>query len=110
MKSKKTIDEMDGYETSSVMRWGCGQEVVAYLDWDERAFYLWFEPTDIFLDWCEEAPDIKYLLDELNEEIRKIGVQEFYNLDEVNSYCDGLCGDDDPAYFYEDELTGICGV
>ena len=90
--------------TDSVMRWGSGEEVIAHLDWDERRYYLWFEPTDNFLDWAEENEDIAYMVDELNAELEQIGVQEFCDLDGVNSFCKRFCGDDEPAYFYIDEL------
>ena len=117
-KSKKTIDELD-WQTSSVMRWGSGEEVVAYLDWDERRYYLWFEPTDFFVDWCEEVLEREHdesmmnMLKELRAELEKIGVQEFCDLDSVNSYCKSKCGSDDPfdrAEFYEDDLGNICGA
>ena len=108
-RSKKQIDDLD-WQTSSVMRWGNGEEVIAYLDWDERRYYLWFEPTANFIDWCEGQPDIAYMLDELNEELAQIGVHEFCELDGVNEFCKEYCGDNEPAFFYEDELTGICGA
>lgn len=118
MKSKKNTAELD-WQTSSVMRWGSGEEVVAYLDWDERRYYLWFEPTDFFVDWCEEVlrgygdDSMMQMLDALNEELAQIGVQEFCDLDSVNSYCESKCGSDDPydrAEFYEDEWGNICGA
>ena len=110
MKSKKTKEQLEEY-ASSVMRWDSGVEVIAYLSWDQRAWYLWFEPTDNFLDWIEEQTDVAYLLEDLNDDLGKIGVQEFYDLDDVNKFCKDFCGDDDPAYFYEDELLGgICGA
>lgn len=109
-KSKKTVDEIPDVYAESCMRWDCGQEVDAYLWWDERRYYLWFVPTDNFIDWCEENSEIAYLLDALYKDLDKLGVQEFYDLDSVNEFCRGLCGDDDPAYFYEDELCGVCGA
>lgn len=110
MKSKKRVEELD-WQTSSVMRWLSGEEVVAYLDWDERRWYLWFEPTDLFTDWCEEVgTEMKELYDDLDNELKKIGVQEFCTLDAVNSFCEGFCGDTEPAMFYEDEWGNICGA
>lgn len=103
MKSKKTIDELEAM-TDSVMRWGSGEEVIAHLDWDSKRYYLWFEPTDNFLDWAEENPDIAYMVDELNAELEQIGVQEFCDLDGVNAFCKRYCGDEDPAMFYIDEV------
>lgn len=111
-KSKNTILEMRDWDCSSVMRWGGGEEVIAYLTWDETRFYLWFEPTDAFTDFVEEQGDasLKLILDELRSELASIGVQEFGTLEAVNSYCEYFCGDNEPSFFYEDELVGICGA
>jgi len=115
MRSKKEMADLD-WQTSSVMRWSSGEEVEAYLDWDERRYYLWFEPTSGFEDWCEEVLQKEHddsmvkILAELREELAQIGVQEFCDLDGVNEFCKWYCGDDEPAYFYEDDLTGICGA
>lgn len=112
MKMREDLD----WQTSSTMRWGSGEEVVAYLDWDENCYYLWFEETDNFIGWCEEVLE-KYgdasqmeILEELRQELSKIGVKEFISLEAVNEYCKSMCGDNDPAYFYEDDLLGICGA
>lgn len=112
-KSKKLISEMD-WQTSSTMRWLCGEEVVAYLNWDETKYYMWFEPTSNFEDWCDETGGgmIEVLI-LLRKELTDIGVQEFYDLESVNEFCKRYCGSDDPydrAEFYEDELLGICGA
>lgn len=118
MKSKKTLDEI-GWACSSSMRWECGEEVVAYLDWDERAYYLYFEPAYGYEDWCKEVLEkdgddsMMLALEELRDTLTKIGVQEFYDLDSVNEFCKRYCGSDDPydrAEFYEDELLGVCGA
>ena len=116
--SKKNPDDLRALAESS-MRWGSGEEVVAYLDWDERLYYLWFEPGDGYVSWCEEVLR-KYgddhpmqMLNELRKELANIGVQTFGFLESVNSYCKGKCGSDDPydcAEFYEDEFCGICGA
>ena len=110
-KSKKTIDELD-WQTSSSMRWDSGEEVVAYLDWDDSRYYLWFEPSDSFADFCKEIEREDMLIG-LQNELWQIGVQEFYDLDSVNSYCESKCGSDDPfdrAEFYENEWGNICGA
>ena len=115
MKSKKTWDDVD-WQTSSVMRWCCGEEVIAYLDWDERRYYLWFEPTDNFEMWCEEVLEkenddsLMELLAELKEQLNDIHIQEFCTLEAVNEFCKQFCGDNEPAFFYEDETLGICGA
>ena len=110
VKSKKNIADLD-WQTSSVMRWDCGQEVIAYLDWDDRRYYLWFEPTDNFTDWVEECGgELDELMRDLLADIQKIGVQEFCELESVNEFCKQFCGDDEPAFFYEDALVGICGA
>ena len=118
MKSKKSAEELLPY-CESTMRWGSGEEVVAYLDWDERKYYLFFEPTSGFEESCEEVlqregdDSMMNLLTELRAELEKIGVQEFYDLDSVNSYCKSKCGSDDPydcAMFYEDDWGNICGA
>ncbi len=112
MKSKKTVEQLEEM-VDSVMRWGCGEEVVAHLDWDERAWYLWFEPTSNEIDWCEQNPDLAPVLENLEKELADVGVQEFYDLDSVNAYCKRQCGSDDPydcAEFYEDEWGNICGA
>jgi len=118
MKSKKTMDELEIY-CESTMRWGSGEVVCAYLSWDERRYYLWFEPTIGFEEWCEEvlerdgSDSMMKMLTELREELSRIGVQEFCDLDGVNSYCKNKCGSDDPfdcAEFYEDEWGNICGA
>ena len=111
MRSKKTAAELD-WQTSSSMRWADGEEVVAYLDWDERCYYLWFEPSLNFTVFCEEI-DREDFLANLENELAKIGVQEFYSLEDVNEYCKEMCGSYDPydrAEFYEDELLGVCGA
>ena len=107
MKCDKKISEMN-WTCESTMRWDGGEEVAAYLDWDERRFYLWFEPTDKFADFCKEI-DRDDLLVGLQNELAQIGVQEFGSLEGVNDYCKRNCGDDDPAMFYENEY-GICGA
>lgn len=109
MKSTKSVNDLTS-ECESTMRWGGGEEVICRLDWDRNYFYLWIEPTWGFEDFCE-AEGLSNLLEELNAELEKIGVQQFCSIDEVNSYLEDLCGDDDPAYFYEDELFGdLCLV
>ena len=116
--SKKKIEDLEEM-ASSTMRWGSGEEVVAHLDWDERLFYLWFEPTDGFVEWCEEVKEkdgddhLMQLLTELRAELDRIGVQTFCFLESVNSYCKNKCGSDDPydcAEFYEDDWGNICGA
>jgi len=116
--SKKKPEDLEEMATSS-MRWGSGEEVVAHLDWDENRFYLWFEPTCGFEDFCEEILEREHddsmmkLLEELRAELEKIGVQEFFDLDSVNSYCKSKCGSDDPydrAEFYEDDWGNVCGA
>jgi hypothetical protein len=118
MKSKKNVADLN-WKTSSVMRWGSGEEVIAYLDWDERRYYLWFEPTDNFTDWCEEVlrgygdDRMMQMLDALTEELARIGVQEFCDLESVNKFCKKYCGSDDLydcAEFYEDDWGNICGA
>ena len=101
--------ELD-WSVSSVMRWDSGQEVVAYLDWSSEWYYLWFEPSDGFIDWCNEDPDIAYLLDEVTAETDRLGVMRFADLDSVNECCAEHCGDNEPAFFYEDEWGNICGA
>lgn len=110
-KSKKQVSEMN-WQASSTMRWLSGEEVVAYLDWDESKYYLWFEPTSNFEDFCEEI-ERNDLLIGLQNDLDQIGVQELYDLNSVNEFCKRYCGSDDPydcAEFYEDELVGICGA
>lgn len=111
MKSKKTVEQLE-WQTSSVMRWLSGEEVVAYLDWDEDRFYLWFEPSDSFADFCAEIERDDLLIG-LQNEIAQIGVQEFRDLDSVNEFSRRYCGSDDPydmAEFYWDEWNNICGA
>ena len=111
-KSKKTKYDMTDWATSSVMRWSSGEEVIAYLDWDETRYYLWFEPTDLFTDFCAEiGREDMYIA--LNNELEQIGVQEFRLLNSVNEFCKQHCGSDDPydcAEFYEDDFGNICGA
>lgn len=109
MKCNKTVAELD-WQSCSCMRWGNGEEVNAYLDWDERFYYLWFEVTPTFEDWCEKCPDIAYMLDDLNTELEKIGVQKFGSLESVNAFCAQFCGDNEPAMFYFDEWGCVCGA
>lgn len=102
MKSKKSKDELSD-QTSSVMRWLDGEEVVARLDWDERYYYVWFEPTFNFEDFCEEIGR-EDMLTELEAELDRIGVNQFCELESVNEFCKRYCGDDEPAHFYWDEF------
>ena len=103
MKSTKKPYELEEM-ADSVMRWGSGEEVVAHIDWDSRWYYLWFDPTMNFVDWAEENPDIAYLLEELVDELAKLGVQQFSSLEGVNAFCAEHCGDNEPAYFYIDDV------
>jgi hypothetical protein len=114
-KKTEDLEEM----ASSTMRWGSGEEVIAHLDWDERVFYLWLEPTSGFEAWCEEVQEregddsMMKMLEELREELDRIGVQLFGSLESVNSYLKIKCGSDDPydrAEFYEDDWGNICGA
>lgn len=116
--SKKKIEDLEEMASSS-MRWGSGEEVVAHLDWDEYLYYLWFEPTSGFEDWCEELLEresddsMMKMLEELREELSRIGVRTFDSLESVNSYCESKCGSDDPydrAEFYVDDWGNICGA
>ena len=118
MKSKKTWEEVD-WQSCSAMRWVCGEEVNAFLDWDERRYYLWFEPTYGFEMWCAEVCEKEHnnnlmeLLSELKEQLNDIGIQEFCDLEAVNEFCKQFCGSDDPydcAEFYEDEWGNIRGA
>jgi len=108
MNSKKEREPFD-WQTSSVMRWLSGEEVIAYLDWDENRYYLRFEPTGNFEDFCKEIGREDMLIG-LENELAQIGVQSFYDLDSVNKFCERYCGDEDPAEFYEDEWGNICGA
>ena len=112
MKTYKELTEVTGSYCESAMRWLDGEEVVANLYWDEDAYYLWFEESDSFADWCREI-DREDMLIGLENELAQIGRIICYDLDSVNAMCKRYCGSDDSfdcAYFYEDELTGICGA
>ena len=115
-KSKKKIEDMPCSFCESTMRWGSGEEVIACLYWDERCYYLWFEPTYNFISFCqsvwidEEDESMMHLLDALRKELDEIGVQEFADLESVNSFCESYCGDNEPSYFYEDDLMGVMGA
>lgn len=110
MKSTKKHDDLNSYCTS-VMRWGNGEEVEANLSWDDRWFYVWFEPTWGFIDWCEETGgSMQTMLEELNLELVKLGVHQFSDLDDLNAFCESFCGDDEPAEFYTDEWDNVCGA
>lgn len=104
MKSTKKIEELDE-QTSSVMRFLEGEEVVARLDWDNQRYYVWLEPTWNFEDFCEEIGR-EDMLTELQKELAEIGVHSFCDLDGVNQFCKRYCGDEDPAQFYWDEFYG----
>ena len=106
MKCDKTIDSLDRM-AESTMRWLEGEEVTAYLDWDSRYFYVWFEPTWNFEDFCEEqGGHLLSMLSDLRHELEQIGVRRFYDLDSVNKFCEQHCGDNEPAMFYVDETFG----
>ena len=108
MKSKKKIVDLD-YMCESTMRWGNGEEVVAYLDYDSKWFYVWFEPTWGFIDFCEETGgSMLSMLEELNIELVKLGVHQFYDLDSVNKFCANFCGDNEPSEFYLDSMGFVC--
>lgn len=99
-------------QTSSVMRFLEGEEVSANLDWDDNFYYLWFEPTWQFEDFCESnGVDMLEQLNRLRAEIDRIGMKCFCDLEAVNRFCERYCGDDEPAGFYYDEiLETVCGV
>jgi len=113
MKSKMPVSDLNPVCTS-VQRFINGEEIVCNLDWDDRWYYVWMEPTYGWESFCEECGDPSMLLN--LEALRgvlqnSIGVHQFSDLDGVNRFCDGFCGDDEPAEFYEDELLGnICGA
>lgn len=107
MKSAKKVEELD-YMASSSMRWLNGEEVTAFVDYDSRWYYVWFEPTWNFEDFCH-ANDLDYMLSDLEEEIGKIGVNQFYDLGSVNEFCEQYCGDNEPSEFYFDEYMNVCG-
>lgn len=111
MRCDKTIDSLERM-TESTMRWLDGEEVTAYLDWDSRYFYVWFEPTWSFEDFCEEqGGDMLTMLSDLRQELAQIGVQKFYDLSSVNDYLESYCGDNEPSMFYLDETLGVvCGA
>lgn len=102
MKCEKKATELN-WQTSSVMRWLEGEEVIAYLDWDDRYYYVWFEPTWMFEDFCKEN-NREDMLISLESELNQIGVNKFYDLDDVNSMCKKYCGDDEPAQFNWNEF------
>ena len=112
MKTYKELVEVTGSYCESAMRWLDGEEVIANLYWDDDAFYLWFEPSDAFADWCREI-DREDMLGGLENELAQIGRVICYDLDSVNEFCKRYCGSDDPfdrAEFYEDEWGNICGA
>lgn len=109
MENKPYWDEHPSY-AESVMRYLDGEEIVAHLSWDEKLYYLWFEPTCAFEDFCEEIGREDMLTDLLIE-LEKIGVRKFGSLDSVNSFCESKCGDDEPAQFiYDDYYETVEGV
>lgn len=114
---KTDLNSMDMYwMCSSSMRWTSGEEVVAYLDWDDRWddrwFYVWIEPSSNFEDFCEEqGGELLTMLYDLRQELSQLGVQKFHDLSSVNDYLESHCGDNEPAMFYLDETLGVvCGA
>lgn len=109
MKSEKTVDELEQmYAISSSMINLEGYEVVAFLDWDERWYYVWFEPASHEIEFCEENGYTKEL-EELQKELDDMGVHQFYELEDVNKYLKDYCGDNEPAEFWEGDF-GIEGA
>ena len=110
-KSKKNVCELEE-QASSVMRFLFGEEVLCSIDWDERYYYVWMEPTSAFCDFCEECgdPSMILALENVRESLRRLGVNQFCDLDGVNQFLYNCCGDDEPAEFYEDEFGNICGA
>lgn len=109
MKSDKNIDTLEKMAESS-MRWLDGEEVTVFLDWDDRSYYVWCEPTWNFEHYCEEQ-GLLTLLSNLRQELDQIGVQQFFDLVSVNAFCRQYCGDNDPSEFYIDEtFPGIIGA
>ena len=106
MKTKAQLED----QASSVMRFLEGEEVIAYIDWDSTWYYVWLEPTWAFEDFCEEHEDCLPMLENLREELDRIGVQNFGDLDGVNRFLRRYCGDDEPAEFYLDEYDNVVGV
>ena len=111
MKCDKTIDSLDRM-AESTMRWLEGEEVTAILDWDDRYYYVGFEPTSGFEDFAEEmGGHLLTMLADLRQELEKIGVNRFYDLDSVNEFCEQYCGDNEPSMFYVDDTFGwVCGA
>lgn len=102
MENVKKIEDLEE-QTSSVMVWLEGEEVIAHLDWDEDYYYVWFEPTSFFADFCEEIGREDMLIG-LQNDLAQVGVHAFCDLDGVNQFCKRYCGDDEPAQFYWDEF------
>lgn len=87
-----------------------GQEVTAYLDWDNSYFYVWLEPSTSYEDFCEEI-ERDDMLGGLINDLAQIGVNRFYDLFFVNEFLKALCGDNNPAEFYLDDTLGcVCGA
>ena len=106
MRSKMKAVDLEEM-ACSCMRWLEGEEVHVYLDWDENWYYVWFEPTSLFEDFCEEVcGSTNEMLKNLREEIEKIGVHQFCDLDDVNEYIEQYCGDNEPSMFYVDDTFG----
>lgn len=110
MKTYKNPVELESM-AESVMVYLDGQEVVAHIDWDPVWFYVWLTPSTTFEDWCDET-ERNDLLTDLLSDLDRYDVQRFGNLDSVNAFLRELCGDDNPALFYVDDVFGeemICG-
>ena len=108
MKSKKNPQNLDRM-CESTMVYLEGQEVTARLDWDRKWFYVWLEPSVIWEDWCE-SNGMNEMLTDLENDLARIGVEQFHDLYYVNEFLKTLCGDSNPAVFYIDDALGIiCG-
>ena len=104
------LEQYEDYAQSS-QRWLDGEEAIAFLSWDSRFFYLWFDVAASFEDFCEEqGGHLLDMLSDFRKELESIGVKKFGCLESVNDFCKNKCGDNDPAtFFYDDFYETVIG-
>lgn len=111
MKTYKNPTELESM-AESVKVYLDGQEIVAHIDWDPVHYYIWLTPSDSFEEFCEEIERDDLLIG-LENDLAQYGVQTFDTLEEVNAFLRRICGDNNPAMFYTDDVFGeemICGA
>lgn len=98
----KAEPEKESFVTSDMTYWN-GIPVTVHLYWDEDFYYYWIEPS-IDRETAQHYEGMISAWEDTDTECQCMDIRKRYDLEEINTELENLCGDDMPAGFYEDEL------